>query len=86
MLAETDEVIPSRENDYSYGSLFSTPVVPPRAGMREQSPKKTSETVDRSREESAKQEIIYRESPQRRITEIRIFFDDNTYEIFKPEK
>ncbi|MDR1005138.1 MAG: hypothetical protein LBL97_09105, partial [Prevotellaceae bacterium] len=25
MLAETDEVIPSRENDYSYGSLFSTP-------------------------------------------------------------
>ena len=32
------------------------------------------------------QEIIYRERPPRKITEIRIFFDDNTYEIFKPEK
>lgn len=32
------------------------------------------------------QEIIYKERPPRRITEIRIFFDDNTYETFKPEK
>jgi len=23
--------------------------------------------------------------PKRNITEIRIFFDDNTFEIFKPE-
>ena len=30
-------------------------------------------------------EIIYKEKPPRRITEIRIFFDDNTYETFKPE-
>ena len=32
-----------------------------------------------------KQEIIYKERPPRKITEIRIFFDDNTYETFKPE-
>lgn len=32
------------------------------------------------------QEIIYRERPPRKITEIRIFFDDNTYETFRPEK
>lgn len=30
------------------------------------------------------QEIIYKERPARKITEIRIFFDDNTYETFKP--
>lgn len=33
-----------------------------------------------------KQEVIYKERPPRKITEIRIFFDDNTYETFKPEK
>ncbi len=33
-----------------------------------------------------RQEIVYKERPPRRITEIRIFFDDNTYETFKPEK
>lgn len=32
------------------------------------------------------QEIKYIEKPSRKITEIRIFFDDNTYEIFKAEK
>jgi transcriptional regulator with XRE-family HTH domain len=32
------------------------------------------------------QEIRYVEKPPRKITEIRIFFDDNTFEIFKPEK
>lgn len=31
------------------------------------------------------QEIIYKERAHRKITEIRIFFDDNTYEIFKSE-
>ena len=33
-----------------------------------------------------KQEIIYKERPVRKITEIRIFFDDNTYETFTPTK
>ena len=32
------------------------------------------------------QEIKYVERPHRKITEIRIFFDDNTYETFKGEK
>ncbi|WP_291529324.1 helix-turn-helix domain-containing protein [Bacteroides sp. UBA939] len=35
--------------------------------------------------EVVKQEVIYKERPPRKITEIRIFFDDSTYEIFKPE-
>lgn len=32
------------------------------------------------------QEIKYIEKPHRKITEIRIFFDDNTYETFRGEK
>lgn len=36
--------------------------------------------------EVVKQEIRYIEKPARKITEIRIFFDDNTYETFRGEK
>lgn len=43
------------------------------------------ETAQNAPKEIVKQEIIYKERPPRRITEIRIFFDDNTYETFKPE-
>ncbi len=32
-----------------------------------------------------KEVVKYIEKPTRKITEIRIFFDDNTYEIFKPD-
>lgn len=34
----------------------------------------------------AKPEIRYVERPQRQITEIRVFFDDGTYESFSPKK
>lgn len=43
-------------------------------------------TPSNSPKEIVKQEIRYIERPARKITEIRIFFDDNTYEIFKGEK
>ncbi len=43
------------------------------------------ETQRKAPKEIVKQEIIYKERPPRKITEIRIFFDDNTYETFKPE-
>lgn len=33
-----------------------------------------------------KQEIIYKEKPTRKIAEIRIFFDDGTYETFTHSK
>lgn len=35
--------------------------------------------------EIVREEIKYIEKPARKITEIRIFFDNGTYEIFKPE-
>lgn len=43
-----------------------------------------SESPQNTPKEIVKQEIIYKERPPRKITEIRIFFDDNTYETFKP--
>jgi transcriptional regulator with XRE-family HTH domain len=44
------------------------------------------ETGQNAGKEIVRQEVIYKEKAARKITEIRIFFDDNTYEIFKPEK
>lgn len=43
-------------------------------------------TPQNSHNNIVRQEVIYKEKPAKKITEIRIFFDDNTYEIFKPEK
>lgn len=43
-------------------------------------------TATTPQKDSVKQEVIYMERPPRKITEIRIFFDDNTYETFKGEK
>lgn len=43
-------------------------------------------TLENSHKVPVKEEIRYIERPPRKITEIRIFFDDNTFEIFKGEK
>jgi hypothetical protein len=44
------------------------------------------ESSQNTPKEIVKQEIRYIEKPSRKITEIRIFFDDNTYETFRGEK
>mgnify|MGYP001027851683 FL=1 len=36
--------------------------------------------------EIVREEVKYIEKPHPKITEIRIFFDNGTYEVFKPEK
>ncbi len=46
----------------------------------------TSATPQNSPNNIVRQEVVYKEKSVKKITEIRIFFDDNTYEIFKPEK
>lgn len=35
--------------------------------------------------EIIREEVKYIEKPHPKITEIRIFFDNGTYEVFKPE-
>ena len=59
---------------------------PEDTGRSENRKEIASETVKNARNSPVKQEIIYKEVPPRKITELRIFFDDNTYEIFRPEK
>lgn len=50
-----------------------------RKDFEVETPKNTTQSADI-------QNIVYVEKAPRKITEIRVFFDDNTYEIFKPEK
>ena len=50
-----------------------------RKEIQSESPKNADNTI-------VKQEIIYKERPARKIEEIRIFFDDGTYETFTPNK
>lgn len=45
-----------------------------------------SETPAYTPKESVREEIRYIEKPHPKITEIRIFFDNGTYQVFKPEK
>lgn len=66
--------------------LFAESAENPSNGTEERENRKeiALETSQNAPKEIVKQEIIYKERPPRKITEIRIFFDDNTYETFKP--
>lgn len=55
-----------------------------KTNIPENRKEKALEKDSNSTKEIVHQEIIYKERPPRKITEIRIFFDDNTYETFKP--
>jgi transcriptional regulator with XRE-family HTH domain len=75
-------------SDRNSPSLFNqklekTDVEPDNSKNRKETP---SESPVLNTESPVIQEIKYIERPPRKITEIRIFFDDNTYEIFKGEK
>ena len=73
--------------DYQPSLFDENPVNPSKETInpenRKEMPLRNAENAPK---EIVKQEIIYKERPPRKITEIRIFFDDNTYETFKPEK
>ena len=45
-----------------------------------------SESTNIGVKEIVKEEVRYIEKPQPKITEIRIFFDNGTYQVFKGEK
>lgn len=85
----TEETQATTANAPNYlPSLFDeNPINPTRESIdsenRREMASKTSITPTK---DIVKQEIRYIERPPRKITEIRIFFDDNTYETFKGEK
>jgi transcriptional regulator with XRE-family HTH domain len=50
---------------------------------RKEMPSKGAQTLTK---EIVREEVKYVEKPAKKITEIRIFFDNGTYETFRPEK
>ncbi|NDV82593.1 helix-turn-helix transcriptional regulator [Bacteroides sp. 51] len=75
-------------SDHSFPSLFDQN--PENAGVEPENSKNRKEialeTPVLDTKPAVIQEIKYIERPHRKITEIRIFFDDNTYETFRGEK
>lgn len=73
--------------DYQPSLFDENPVITPNQPNEIKYRKETAlETAPKEVQETVRQEIRYIERPPRKITEIRIFFDDNTYETFKGEK
>lgn len=82
----SDNSAPSHQDNHP--SLFDQNPINP-ADTRDDSKNRReigSEPAISAPKETVIQEIKYIERPPRKITEIRIFFDDNTYETFKSEK
>lgn len=87
MVSEEGTSFSSSNHDYlpslfdeNPGNPSKEPTLPEN---RKEMPLRNAENAPK---EIVKQEIRYIEKPARKITEIRIFFDDNTYETFRPEK
>lgn len=77
----------SIESEFDYPLFAENSINPSEESASVKNRKEiASESPANTPKEVVKQEIIYKERPPRKITEIRIFFDDNTYETFKPEK
>ena len=70
------------------GSLFGDNLLNATKSTTESENRKENslETKKNTDNPIVKQEIIYKEKPARKIAEIRIFFDDGTYETFTPNK
>ena len=70
------------------GSLFGDNLLNATKSTTESENRKGNslETAKNTDNPIVKQEIIYKEKPVRKIAEIRIFFDDGTYETFTPNK
>lgn len=70
------------------GSLFGDNLLNATKSTAESENRKENslETEKNTDNPIVKQEIIYKEKPVRKIAEIRIFFDDGTYETFTPNK
>ena len=70
------------------GSLFGDNLLNATKSTAELENRKENslETAKNEDNPVVKQEIIYKEKPVRKIAEIRIFFDDGTYETFTPNK
>lgn len=87
MLAATDNPSATSTSEYQPSLFDENPVNSPKDSISLENRKEMAlRNTENAPKEIVKQEIRYIEKPGRKITEIRIFFDDNTYETFRPEK
>ena len=88
MLASVEESsLVSSNGDYQPSLFDENPVNSSKETIALENRKEMAlRSTENAPKEIVKQEIRYIEKPARKITEIRIFFDDNTYETFRPEK
>ena len=82
------EVPKSEETGISGMALFdeSAFFTPEGTEERENRKEMAPKTPVYAPKEIVREEIKYIEKPARKITEIRIFFDNGTYETFRPDK
>ena len=67
---------------FDESAFFTSEGTEERENHKEMAPK----TPVYAPKEIVREEIKYIEKPARKITEIRIFFDNGTYETFRPDK
>lgn len=73
--------------DYAYSLFAKDEIIPAYEPKNHENRKENAfKTAQNPSKDTVKQEVIYKEKRARKITEIRIFFDDNTYETFSPSK
>jgi len=60
--------------------------IPPAPSVSSINESQNSRNVSPQTKDIIKTEVKYIDKPQRNITEIRIFFDDQTWETFVPKK
>ena len=87
MVSEEETSFSSSNSDY-LPSLFDENLInsSKESAIPENRKEMPLRNAENATKEIVKQEIRYIEKPARKITEIRILFDDNTYETFRPEK
>lgn len=76
--SEDPHVVSEPTLDFDDNAYSTTPVSTPATGF--------GNSVRNTHPEVVREEIKYIDKPQRKITEIKIYFDDLTYETFVPSK
>lgn len=85
-VSDTQEQTPISDTDLEQEPILDFGIEAHEHLQEQPSAPTVSNIVQKQHPEIVKQEIKYIDKPQRKITEIRVYFDDLTYETFEPKK
>lgn len=77
------------DNNFGNGGLFPDENAFSATERTDNSKNRKDLPLEKHKKESENtinKEVIYQKLPERKVKEIRVFYDDGTYETFKPEK